>query len=205
MMINEIKASFSENKKTIFLSVAILFISLIMGYVLEPHLYSYFNPVVEDLTQKVQTGTLTLTFADIFLNNFRIIFQMFVFGIACCFSAFMLAFNGFFVGYYIGASDDIVRVLLLIVPHGIFEFSSIILACTSGLVLFNSLYIFLKTLWLDKNESLTLSLKNAFNACSKKIKHAVIIFLTASILMVIAGIVEVYFTIPIAEFIIKFL
>lgn len=204
-MINEIKSAFSENKLAICLSVAILFISLILGYVLEPYLYSYFNPVVDDLTQKVQSGVITLTFADIFFNNFKIIFEMFVFGIACCFSVLLLAFNGFFVGYYVGTASDIVRVLLLIIPHGIFEFSSIILACASGLILFNSLYIFLKTLWFDKNESVKVSLINSFNASSKKLKQAIIVFLIASILMAIAGIFEVYLTIPIAEFVIKFL
>lgn len=204
-MIDEIKLAFSENKLAICLSAAILFASLILGYVLEPYLYSYFNPVVDDLTQKVQSGVITLTFADIFFNNLRIIFQMLVFGVACCFSLVMLAFNGFFVGYYVGTAENIVSVLLMIIPHGIFEFSSIILACASGMILFNFLFIFLKTLWFDKSDSVVVSLKNSYNASSKKLKQAIMIFAIASILMVIAGIIEVYFTLPIAEFIIKFL
>jgi uncharacterized membrane protein SpoIIM required for sporulation len=204
-MINDIKSAFSENKLAICLSIAILFISLILGYILAPSLHSYLNPVVEDLTQKVESGVITLTFTDIFFNNFRIIVEMFVFGVACCFSVLMLAFNGFFVGYYVGTADDVVRVLLLIIPHGIFEFSSIILACASGLILFNFIYSFLKALWFDKNESVKVSLKNSYDASSKKLKHAIIVFLIASVLMVIAGIIEVYFTVPIAEFLIKFL
>ncbi|WP_407409049.1 stage II sporulation protein M [Methanobrevibacter sp.] len=204
-MIGEIKLAFSENRLAILLSVAILFISLILGYVLEPNLYAYLNPLVEDLTQKVQAGVIRLTFADIFFNNIRIVFQMFLYGMAFCFSAVILAFNGFFVGYYVAASDNLLYTVLLIVPHGIFEFSSCILACSSGLVLFNFIYRFLRALWSEKDSSVKLSLSNSFNASSDKLKQAVILFVIASILMAIAGFVEVYLTLPIAKSIISLL
>lgn len=204
-MIGEIKSAFRENRLAIALSVAILLISLVLGYVLEPFLHSFLNPVVEDLTQKVQSGVITLTFQDIFLNNIRIVIQMFIYGMAFCFSAVVLAFNGFFVGYYVATSADLVKTSLLIIPHGIFEFSSCILACASGLILFNFIYKFLKTLWGQQDNSVKVRLANSFNASSDKLKHAIIIFAIASILMAIAGFVEVYLTIPIAEFIIKLL
>ena len=204
-MIGEIKSAFRENRLAIALSVAILLISLVLGYVLEPFLHSFLNPVVEDLTQKVQSGVITLTFQDIFLNNIRIVIQMFIYGMAFCFSVVVLAFNGFFVGYYVATSADLVKTSLLIIPHGIFEFSSCILACASGLILFNFIYKFLKTLWGQQDNSVKIRLANSFNASSSKLKHAIIIFAIASILMAIAGFIEVYLTIPIAEFIIKLL
>ena len=95
-MLDEIKLAFRENKWAIILSIAILLVSIVLGYFLEPYLHSYLNPVVEDLTHKVQTGVITLTFTDIFFNNLKIILQMFVFGIAFCFSVLILGFNGFF-------------------------------------------------------------------------------------------------------------
>lgn len=204
-MINEVKLAFSENKLAIISSVAILFISLILGYIFEPNLYAYLNPLVEDLTQKVQTGVIKLTFADIFFNNIKIVFQMFIYGVIFCFSAIILAFNGFFVGYYVAAADNFLYTVLLIIPHGIFEFSSCILACSSGLVLFNFLYRFLKTLWKEESNSAKLSLLNSFNASSDKLKQAVILLIVASILMLIAGFVEVYLTLPIAKSIISIL
>ena len=73
MILEEIKSAFAENKLAIFVSIAILFISLILGYIFEPQLYDYFNPVVDDLTQKIQSGTVKITFQDIFLNNINII------------------------------------------------------------------------------------------------------------------------------------
>ncbi|MEE0901087.1 MAG: stage II sporulation protein M [Methanobrevibacter sp.] len=202
-MIDEVKSAFSENRLAILSSIAILFISLILGYILEPNLYAYLNPLVEDLTQKVQTGVIKLTFADIFLNNIKIVFQMFIYGMAFCFSALILAFNGFFVGYYVAAADNLLYTVLLIVPHGIFEFSSCILACSSGLVLFNFIYRFLRALWREENSSVKLSLSNSFNASSDKLKQAVILLIIASILMAIAGFIEVYLTLPIAKSIIS--
>lgn len=205
MMINEVKRAFSENKWAIVSSMAILFISLILGYVLEPNLYAYLNPVVEEFTQKVESGVIQLTFGDIFFNNLKIIIQMFVYGIIFCFSAFILAFNGFFVGYYVATADNLFYMLLLIIPHGIFEFSSCILACAAGFVLFSFLYKFLKTFWHYENSSASKSFSFAFAENVDKLKQAFIIFVIAVILMVIAGFVEVYLTIPIANWILSIL
>lgn len=204
MMLDEIKSAFSENKLAVYISIAILFISLILGYVLEPYLYGFLNPVVEDLTQKVQTGVIKLTFLSIFSNNIRIVLSMFLFGLILCFSTVILAFNGFFVGYYVATTDDLIKALALIIPHGIFEFSSCIVACTSGIVLFNFLFKFLKTLLAQENTSIKESLSISFEMSFDKLKQAIILLIIASILMAIAGFVEAYLTLPIAEFLLKF-
>ena len=204
-MLNEVKLAFSENKLAIYVSIAILFISLILGYILEPYLFSYFNPVVEELTQKVQSGVIKLTFLDIFLNNIEIVFRMFIYGLCLCLSVFVLAFNGFFVGYYLAISDNVWYTALLIVPHGIFEFSSCILACASGLVLFNFIYKFLKAIWNHEETCVKDILVDSFNVAKDKLKQAVILLIVASILMAIAGVVEAYLTLPIAEMILSIL
>ncbi len=192
---SKVKLAFLENKSAIYISIFILIISLILGYLLEPYLYSYFNPVVDDLSKKVQTGTIKLTFADIFLNNIRISFQMFIYGIFFCLSAVLLAYNGFFLGYYVAIQDDLVRVLVMLIPHGIFELTACILACSSGLVLFNFLFRFFKS-YLKED----LTLKDSFFKNSDKLTQAIIIFAVSAILMIIAGFIEVYLTIPIAHF-----
>lgn len=204
-MLNEVKLAFSENKLAIYVSIAILFISLILGYILEPYLFSYFNPVVEELTQKVQSGVIKLTFLDIFLNNIEIVFRMFIYGLCLCLSVLVLAFNGFFVGYYLAISDNVWYTALLIVPHGIFEFSSCILACASGLVLFNFIYKFLKAIWNHEETCVKDILVDSFNVAKDKLKQAVILLIVASILMAIAGVVEAYLTLPIAEMILSIL
>jgi uncharacterized membrane protein SpoIIM required for sporulation len=73
------------------------------------------------------------------------------------------------------------------------------------LVLFNFIYKFLKALWREENSSVKLSLSNSFNASCDKLKQAIILLVIASILMAIAGFVEVYLTLPIAKSIISIL
>ena len=205
MILEEVKSAFRENKLAVYASIAILFISLLLGYFLEPYLYSYFNPVVEDLTHQVQQGTIKLTFQSIFLNNIRVVIAMFLFGVTCFISAVILGFNGFFAGYYVATTDDLFQSLLLIVPHGIFEFSSCILACASGFVLFNFVFKFLKTLYGQDNGSVKELLRISFDESVVKLKQAIILFVIASILMAIAGFVETYLTLPIAELILNFI
>ena len=201
MMLSEVKSAFTENKTAIISAAAILFISLILGYFLQPYLYDYLNPVVDELTKKVEEGTIKLTFQSLFFNNIRIVFAMFIFGFIFCFSALILAFNGFFVGYYVATTDDLLLTMLLIVPHGIFEFSSCIIACASGFVLFNFIYRFLKAIHKQDNGPLKEILSLAFGESGDKLKQAIILLVIASILMAIAGFVEAYLTLPIGEWI----
>lgn len=200
-MLNEVKSAFTENKLAIISAVAIFFISIILGYLLEPHLHGFLNPVVEDMAEKLEKGVIQLTFQSIFFNNIKIVFSMFIYGMLLCFSALILAFNGFFVGYYVATTDDLFKTFLLIMPHGIFEFSSCIVACASGFVLFNFLYRFFKALFKTDTDSVKEMLSISFNESSEKLKQAIILLVIASILMAIAGFIEVYLTIPIAEFI----
>ncbi len=197
----EIRLAFSENKIAILISLAILIVSLILGYYLEPYLHGILDPVLQDFTKQVKTGTIKLTFQSIFSNNIRIVFLMFLFGLFFCFSALILSFNGFFVGYVTATSGNLFKTLLLLVPHGIFELSSCTLACASGFVLFNFMYRFIKTVINEDNISFSNKLYASYVENFDKLKQAVLLLFIASILMVIAGIIEVYFTVNIANFI----
>lgn len=204
-MLNDVKSAFRENRLAIIISTAILIASLVLGYFLEPYAHAYFSPIVDELTRKVQSGAIRLTFTDIFLNNFKIIVWMFISGLIFCFSALILAFNGFFVGYYVACSQGLLEVLLYIIPHGIFEFSSCILACSSGFVLFNFVYKFIKAFLSQKDNSISEKLRNSYDSSYIKLKQACIIFAVSVILMAVAGFVEAYLTLPIARFVLSFL
>ncbi len=200
----ELKLAFGENKSAIVAATLILFISIILGYVFEPYLHAALNPVVEDLTQKVQSGVVKLTFRDIFLNNILIVFQMFIYGIFFCLNSITLSFNGFFVGYYVATAPDLFEVLILIVPHGIFEFSSCILACASGFVLFKFVYSIFKTFLKENDKKLVDRLLFSYDYNFDILKQSLLLLAISIILMVIAGIVEAYFTVPIANLILSF-
>ncbi|PWB88265.1 hypothetical protein MBBTH_01680 [Methanobrevibacter thaueri] len=197
----EIKLAFTENKLAIYVSIAILVISLLLGYFLEPNLHAYLNPVVEQVENQVRSGEITITFQSIFSNNIKIVFLMFILGILCCFSALILAFNGFFIGYFTAVQDDLFLTLLMLVPHGIFELPSCVIACASGFVLFNFLLRFLKTFLKQENVSISNKLYASYVENFDKLKQAIILLMVATVLMIIAGVIEVYLTLPIAEFI----
>ena len=199
----EIKLAFSENKNALIVASVIFIASMILGYIFQPELYSILNPVVDDLSNKIESGTVRLTFPIIFLNNIQIVFSMFVYGVLFCFSAVILAFNGFFTGYYVATTNDLFVTLLLIVPHGIFEFPSCIIACMSGFVLFNFIFKFIKELLTQKEDSVKSLVSNAFDLSYPKLKQSFILLIIASLLMVIAGVIEVYLTIPIAQFVVS--
>ncbi len=198
-MLDEIKLAFIENKIAIYSSIIILISTLIAGYLLQPYLESIFNPVVDKLTQDVKTGVITLTFKTIFTNNILVVFRMFIFGIFCCISGIILAYNGFFVGYYIASSPNLFKVLMYIIPHGIFEFSSCIIATASGFVLFHFLVKFLYN--LKGNGSFKKRVHDSIEKSYDKLKQSLILLGLAVVLMAIAGVIEVYLTVPIARFI----
>ncbi len=197
----EIKLAFSENKLAIYVSIAILVISLLLGYFLESSLHAYLNPVVEQVENQVRSGEITITFQSIFSNNIKIVFLMFILGIFCCFSALILAFNGFFIGYFTAVQDDLFLTLLMLIPHGIFELPSCVIACASGFVLFNFLLRFLNTFLKQENGSISNKLYASYVENFDKLKQAIILLMVATVLMIIAGVIEVYLTLPIAEFI----
>ena len=200
-MLNEIKLAFTENKTALISATAILFISLILGYYLEPYLHSYMGPVLDEFAKRVESGVIELTFQSLFFNNIQIVFAMFIYGFIFCFSALILAFNGFFVGYFVATTENLLLTSLLIIPHGIFEFSSCIIACASGFVLFNFVYKFIKSIHKQDDGSVMRILAVAFSESFVKLKQAVILLIIASILMAIAGFVEAYLTLPIGEWI----
>lgn len=192
----EVASAFRENKNIIIASTAIFLISLILGYLFQPVLYSYFNPLVEDLSDKVRSGVIKLTFQDIFLNNIMIVLRMFIFGVFFFISPLILAFNGFFAGYFIASAPNLTFALALIIPHAIFEFPSCILGCASGFVLFKFLYRFIKAFLSKKDMKSVDRIVYAYSENFDILLHAFILLIVSSLLMIVAGIVESYITLP---------
>jgi uncharacterized membrane protein SpoIIM required for sporulation len=198
-MLDEVKEAFSENRIAILAATAILLVSFVLGYILEPNIHGLMNPFLDEFVRKIKEGVITLTFQSIFLNNIKVVLLMFIMGPLLCFSAIILAFNGFFVGYFVATTDNLAYTMLLIVPHGIFEFSSCIIACASGFVLLHFIVRFIRTLLKHKDGSIGERLSLSYGESYIKLKQALILLVVSSVLMVIAGFVEVYLTIHIAD------
>ncbi len=186
---------FVDNKYLLGISLFFFVFSLLGGFILGPSLYDFFNPVVDQMEGELSSGVISLTFQSIFLNNIFIVFRMFIFGIFLGFSVVLLVYNGFFLGYFLSSYGDFWRNVVFIVPHGIFELPSIVIATTSGLVLFKFVFRFVRDVrgGVGFGDSLE---RNYFI-----LNQSLIILGVGCILMFIAGVVESYFTVPIANWV----
>ena len=191
---NEIKSTFADNKFLILFSANAFIIYLILGYVYQASLHETFAPVVQEISNNLEQGVITFSFKDIFINNIVIVFEVFILGIIFCFSIVILLFNGFFLGYFIGAQGDLFYSLMLIIPHGIFELPSLILATSAGFVLFKFIYKSVKSYNNDFEGSFKNKMENAVDINFKYFKQLVV----SAILMIIAAFIEVYVTLDFA-------
>lgn len=199
-ILDEIKLAFRDNWRLLLFSSIIFIVSLVIGFIYQASLHSTFAPVVQQLTNDLEQGIITFTFKDIFINNIIIVFEVFILGIVFCFSIFILLFNGFFLGYFIASQPDLFQTLMLIIPHGIFELPSLVIATSSGLVLFKFIYKVIKC-YSEFNGSFKVKISSSIEVNFKYFKESVILLCIAAILMIIAGFIEVYITLNIANWI----
>lgn len=194
---NEIKKAFIKNKNVLLLAFLIFIIPFLIGFLFKPYFYNIFEPIYNHLSQQLKEGVIEFSFAGIFLNNLAVLCRTFILGAIFGISAILLLYNALSSGYFLGG-EQIFRKLLLVIPHGIFEFSSLIIGTAAGFLLFKFLYNFIKANPLK-------GFYDAFDKNFEIIYHSLILFGVAVVLMVIAGFIEVYLTILIALFVLSLL
>lgn len=216
-----IKDAFIDNKK-IILTVTIIFVaSLIIGFLFIDYLKVYMNPVVNIFQQKIQSGQVQLTTSSLYLNNLQssllIFIGSFLLGV---FGILALIVNALLIGYF-GAiyylNGNFSVFLLLLLPHGIFELTSLILASSAGFITLKFLINFIRNLIspdysysdifdpiynLDKISNVD-KIKMSWRKNSKTLKQAIIILIISIILLLIAAFIEANITKQLASFILN--
>lgn len=203
---DEIKGVFLENKKLIIISSLIFFIPLIISFIFSDYVAYFFQPVASGLSKDIKSGVLEFNFLTIFLNNISILIKEYFMGLFLFIATvYILVYNGMFLGYYFASSNNLFKSIVLILPHGIFEFSAIILSASGGFLLCLFILHLIYTIIYPKKDKLSLSdrLDNSIEEHYKKFKHSIILFIISIILIAIAGFIEVYLTIPIGNFILR--
>jgi len=175
-------------RPTVVISVVLYGVGFLLGLTL-PHLSLMSIDIQNDkVLFKIQ-------FLDIFKNNFKVVLLLlsgsFLFGTTTILN---LIFNGAATSLIIRdsflAKTDPSLVLLLTVPHGIFEIPAIIIAGAAG---FKIPYEIIGYLAGRKEQILT----------KEDIKEYLILALISIILIVIAAWIEAYVTPRIAEFFLR--
>lgn len=208
----DVKRAFADNRCLILISAIVFLATLFAGYFFTDALYSYLNPNVELLKEGVSSGSIRVDIPTILLNNIFIVFRLFIYGMFFCLSVVLLGYNGLFLGYFIGQSGNFMATVLLIVPHGIFELPSIVIANASGLVLFKYFFnVFsLKNSEPEGDElivdgSIVGRLSRSAANNGNILRDSLVLLLVSAVLMAIAGFVEVYITKGLALGIINYL
>ncbi|AAB98796.1 TPA: stage II sporulation protein M [Methanocaldococcus jannaschii] len=135
---------------------------------------------------------IQFNFPSILTNNLKVIFLMLAGSITFGLSTFInLIFNGFNVGVLIGSisltNEPLKLITALILPHGIFEISAMLISAVAGFKIPYKVTLYL----LDKKEK---------PLTEEDIKDFLKLSLISIILIVIAAFIEVYITPKIATY-----
>ena len=211
----ETKLAFVNNKWFLTISVLIFVIPLFIGYLYADQVATYIQPMVEAFEQKVEDGTVTLTTSSLFLNNVEVAIIIYALSaLGAVLGVFVLANNGLFVGFY-GAEYDLVKYVLLTLPHGIFEIPAIIIATAGGFAILSFALNFIYNIiypdysytdifdpyFSDVKISMGQRISSSFKKNQNRIKESFILLCVSVICLIIAAFIEANITIPLAMFI----
>lgn len=185
-----------ERNETFLLISAVLFIgSIVIGYLFAGPLDPILGPLFQGLQRQANEGVLQLDTLNIFFNNFKIAFFIYIGGFTMgIFSAAQLFVQGAFIGYA-ASKFNIGSFLIFTLPHGIFEIIGIIISGTAGFRLASGVFHFLDGVTKMKNN---ISMRNQLNYLAKankdEFKESLILFVIAVLLLLIAAFIEANFT-----------
>ncbi|BBL63000.1 hypothetical protein MARBORIA2_12050 [Methanobrevibacter arboriphilus] len=199
------KSAFSENKFIILFSTLLFVIPMLFGYFFASYISEAMNPVINSFRERVQQGDIQLTHDSIFFNNVYVGIILYcgaiTFGLL---TASVLISNGVFIGYF-ATKMPLYSFLLLTLPHGIFEIPAIIIAGSSGFIMFKFLVEFFKGIVkpVITNDEVRLSVKNrianSLNNNINRLTQSLVLLGFSVVLFIIAAFIEAYLTIGIAR------
>jgi len=133
-----LQESFSYLKLTrnyIYFAVVLFFVSAFVGF-LFPENFTFFEKFLRDLVDKVENLSLLGLMWFIFKNNVTSAFTAVIFGIFLgIFPVMNALINGSVLGYVFSKASAVAgfSVILLLLPHGIFELPAIFIALGLGM------------------------------------------------------------------------
>lgn len=193
---------YKRNEKLLMLSTAILLLSILLGFALSDILSPFLAPVLGNFKKNISTGQIQLTTLSIFVNNFKVALEVYVFGaIFGIGTVFFLAFNGIFIGYT-GTQFPLGDYILLTIPHGIPELLGIIIAGTAGFRLASCVInIFKGMTHMRSDISRSNQFKYIIELNSDEFYESLKLFGIAVILLIIAAFIEANITLAWGQFI----
>lgn len=196
--------SLRDNKKLIIVFYVFFIVCFIGAWILSADAISASLSGIQNASSSTPTLENTISAMDILINNewsgiLTYVGSIF-FGI---FAIISLGYNGVNLGMFGQLFSQYVpngglKYIVYLIPHGIFEITATVLHSVAGILLFLFIWRFIRAM-ISKDVH---GASEAFNQNKKVLIQSLIIMIFSAILLVIAALIEAYFSVPFSEFIV---
>lgn len=196
--------SLRDNKKLIIVLYVFFIVCFIGAWILSADAISASLSGIQNASSSTPTLDNTISAMDILINNewsgiLTYVGSIF-FGI---FAIISLGYNGVNLGMFGQLFSQYVpngglKYIVYLIPHGIFEITATVLHSVAGILLFLFIWRFIRAM-ISKDVH---GASEAFNQNKKVLIQSLIIMIFSAILLVIAALIEAYFSVPFSEFIV---
>ena len=196
--------SLRDNKKLIIVFYVFFIVCFIGAWILSADAISASLSGIQNASSSTPTLDNTISAMDILINNewsgiLTYVGSIF-FGI---FAIISLGYYGVNLGMFGQLFSQYVpngglKYIVYLIPHGIFEITATVLHSVAGILLFLFIWRFIRAM-ISKDVH---GASEAFNQNKKVLIQSLIIMIFSAILLVIAALIEAYFSVPFSEFIV---
>ena len=197
--------SLKENKKMILAFYAIFFVSFILSAAL---VGGHMENVIDDTPDSAggsKDGNVTAT--ELFLHNelggIEVYIASILFGIP---AIIIIIYNGVSLGLTGALLSHFmpkgwIQYIIYLIPHGIFEFTAMVIQSVAGILLFLFIVDFLKGLIRSEKNGFKEKVIFSYEENNKRFIQSLVLMIFGTILLLIAAPIEAYVSIPLSNFI----
>ncbi len=197
--------SLKENKKMILVFYAIFFVSFILSAAL---VGGHMENVIDDTPDSAggsKDGNVTAT--ELFLHNelggIEVYIASILFGIP---AIIVIIYNGVSLGLTGALLSHFmpkgwIQYIIYLIPHGIFEFTAMVIQSVAGILLFLFIVDFLKGLIRSEKNGFKEKVIFSYEENNKRFIQSLVLMIFGTILLLIAAPIEAYVSIPLSNFI----
>lgn len=197
--------SLKENKKMILVFYAIFFVSFILSAAL---VGGHMENVIDDTPDSAggsKDGNVTAT--ELFLQNelggIEVYIASILFGIP---AIIVIIYNGVSLGLTGALLSHFmpkgwIQYIIYLIPHGIFEFTAMVIQSVAGILLFLFIVDFLKGLIRSEKNGFKEKVIFSYEENNKRFIQSLVLMIFGTILLLIAAPIEAYVSIPLSNFI----
>ena len=197
--------SLKENKKMILVFYAIFFVSFILSAAL---VGGHMENVIDDTPDSAggsKDGNVTAT--ELFLHNelggIEVYIASILFGIPAIieiiYNGVSLGLTGALLSHFM--PKGWIQYIIYLIPHGIFEFTAMVIQSVAGILLFLFIVDFLKGLIRSEKNGFKEKVIFSYEENNKRFIQSLVLMIFGTILLLIAAPIEAYVSIPLSNFI----